>query len=277
MTVLRHERLRAGEMLAAPSPLWALVVEGAAILETAQSRQPVGAGDAVLVDARTAHRIAAATDADIVHADLQLVAPSHPLPSPLVVNDFSEQHPGVAGLVRTCPLGGQCQPFAVWYAGLVGAAMILSWQHTEEDDGLQAAGDGQVAEVVAALSTRPGDPWTLDRMASLVHLSRSALTERFRRATGRSPMRVLRELRMHRARKLLGEDAVPVTQVAFTVGYGSVAAFSRAFASAHDGIPPQEWRRSSAAEEAEYRPVQPGRDRGSRADQQEVLIRQPSS
>ncbi|WP_036967188.1 helix-turn-helix transcriptional regulator, partial [Promicromonospora kroppenstedtii] len=94
-----------------------------------------------------------------------------------------------------------------------------------------------VADVVAALAASPGEPWTLDRMAALVHLSRSALTERFRRATGHSPMRMLREVRMHRARTLLIDRCLPVTRVAFEVGYGSVAAFSRAFTTDHGRSP----------------------------------------
>lgn len=150
--------------------------------------------------------------------------------------------------------------------------------------------DTAVAHVVAELVARPGEPWTLDEMAGLVHLSRSALAGRFRRATGHSPMRVLREVRMHRARALLAVERLSVTRVAFEVGYGSVAAFSRAFAADH-GVSPLAWRAgpptststpprrrpwvpsvppsASGAGHPQDRPADPGRDRGSRADQQQ--------
>ncbi|MEU4388154.1 AraC family transcriptional regulator [Promicromonospora sp. NPDC023805] len=152
--------------------------------------------------------------------------------------------------------------------------------------------DPVVAHVVAELAARPGEPWTLDEMAGLVHLSRSALTGRFRRATGHSPMRMLREVRMHRARTLLTVERLSVTQVAFEVGYGSVAAFSRAFAADH-GVSPLAWRAglatststpprrrpwvpsappaASGAGHPQDRPAEPGRDRSSRADQQQRL------
>jgi len=274
MTSLRHERLPAGGRLAGPSHLWALVETGELVLKTTDGALSVRAGDALLVDARTPYHLTAATDSDLVYADLRLAVPSPPLPSPFLASGFRDQHPGVAGLVTACPLGDECRvssvsSFAVSYAGLVGAAMTSSWLAAGQDEAAGAAGDAEVAEVMAALATRPGDPWTLDRMASLVHLSRSALTERFRRAVGRSPMQILREVRMHRARKLLGTDSLPVTRIAFEVGYGSVAAFSRAFAAHHDGIPPQEWRRSSSgAGDAQPCPAQSGGAGGGRADEQ---------
>jgi AraC-like DNA-binding protein len=248
MTALRRERMAAGEMRSRPGGLWALVLAGAVTLEAASGRSRVLPGDAVLVDARTAHRFTADVDTDLVHGDLRQAAPSAALPSPLVLRGFSDAQRGVVALVTTCPLEAKDGPdlFATSYAGLLGAAMTALWRAAEgpvgsADDDVNGTADAQVASVVATLADRPGEPWTLDRMAGLVHLSRSALTERFRRATGHSPMRMLREVRMHRARALLAEGWLPVTRVAFEVGYGSVAAFSRAFTADH-GVSPLGWR-----------------------------------
>ena len=254
MTTMKRERLPAGATTSGPGALWALVLAGAATLETAGARTEILPGDAVLVDARTAHRLTADAETDLVHADVRRAAPSASLPSPLVVPGFSEQQRGVVALVTACPLEVKCSPdlFAASYASLIGAAMVALWQAAEGRDGRVPggadgpAGDAQVAHVVAALVARPGEPWTLDRMAGLVHLSRSALTERFRRATGHSPMRMLREVRMDRARILLTDEYLPVTRVAFEVGYGSVAAFSRAFAADH-GASPLAWRAAPIA------------------------------
>ena len=304
MTALRRERLPADANLVPPGALWVLVLSGAATLETADDRRTILPGDAVLVDPRTAHRLTADVDTDLVYGDLRRVAPSRPLPSPLVQRGFGKEHRGIVALVTTCPLSVQCKVdrFASAYAGLIGAA-ISSLLPVPEGVGGQAdergpADDPQVAEVVAALAARPGEPWTLDRMAGLVHLSRSALTDRFRRATGHSPMRMLREVRMHRARTLLTKQCLAVTRVAFEVGYGSVAAFSRAFAADH-GVSPLAWRtapatagsdavapdpaalapgapsnapfvrRVSGAGYPQERPAEPRRHRRSRADQQQ--------
>lgn len=298
MTALTRERLSAGDVRSRPGALWAVVLAGAATLETAGARHRVLSGDAVLVDARTAHRLVADRETDLVHGDLRPAVPSAALPSPLVVSGFDQRQRGVVALVTACPLDAISSPapFAASYAGLIGAAMTALWQETATPTGRAAESPGtgtsigalpdtQVADVVAALADRPGEPWTLDRMAALVHLSRSALTERFRRATGHSPMQMLREVRMHRARTLLIDRCLPVTRVAFEVGYGSVAAFSRAFTSDH-GLSPLAWRARppaprrqarpwvpsapfgpSGAGYPQERPAEPRRDRGGRPDQ----------
>jgi AraC-like DNA-binding protein len=297
MTTLTRERLPAGASTSGTTGFWALVVAGAATLETPGARSRVLPGDAVLVDARTAHRLTADVETDVVYGDLWRAVPSTALPSPLIVREFRERQVGVVALVMACPLDAKCSKdlFSASYAGLIGAAMSSLWR----DDVPGAAGaergvagaavvDAQVAEVVAALAERPGEPWTLDRMAGLVHLSRSALTDRFRRATGHSPMRMLREVRMNQARRLLTKQCLAVTRVAFEVGYGSVAAFSRAFTADH-GVSPLAWRtaptsavaaldpatngtsanRSSGARYAHERPADTGGYRRARADHEQ--------
>ena len=151
--------------------------------------------------------------------------------------------------------------------------MTSSWLAADEQN--NASVDSEVADVLAALTSRPGESWTLDRMAGLVHLSRSALTDRFRRTVGRSPMQMVREVRMQHARRLLGEPSVPVTRIAFEVGYGSVAAFSRAFAEQH-GASPQAWRATtSVAGNAKQCPQQAGARRADGADDQRRTYAEP--
>ncbi len=270
MSSLRHVRLAGGMTLAGPSgPRWALVADGAVVLETAAGSEPLAGGDAVLVEARTAHRFTASGPSGLVVADLRLAVPAYRLPSPLVVRDFGTRHAGVSALVGQCQLGdGRGLPlFAASYGNLIGAAMTQSWLDEERRDGGDASPDPAVAAVVAAVTERPGEPWTVERMAGLVHLSRSALGERFRRALGRSPVEVLREARMREARRLLGDASHPVEYVAFAVGYGSSAAFSRAF-STHHGIAPQAWRGASSTGDPEQGEEHTGRDGGRGAEQE---------
>lgn len=240
MTGIRRVQVERGDSVA-HQPGWALVMEGEVSLETVEGSQRLERGDAVLVDQRTAHRLSAVQSADLVLADLRLAVPATQLPSPLVVDDFARRHPGVAALVTMCPLraADRAWLFASSYGNLIGAAMTYSWR--EQVDGSAEDVDHDIATVVAAVSASPEEPWTVDRMARLVHLSRSALGDRFRRALGRSPVDVLREVRMEQARRLLAESGHPVAYVAFRVGYGSTAAFSRAFSAVH-GVSPQVWR-----------------------------------
>lgn len=256
LSALRHERLPAGSVLpTATGPLWVLVLAGVVTLETSEGTEPLHPGDAVLIDGRTAHRLTGEEDAELAVADLRLVVPPSPVPTPLVVRDFARRHRGVAELVRTCPLTGECRAsaFAVSYGGLLGASMIAAWQEDEGRDpgGESGPPDSAVATVVAALAASPADEWSVGRMAGLVHLSRSALAERFRRELGRSPAQVLREIRMQQARRLLADEFRSVGEIGHAVGYGSSAAFSRAF-SAHHRMAPQVWRAASAAGRAEH-------------------------
>jgi AraC-like DNA-binding protein len=246
LSALRHERLPEGAALPiSAGPLWALVLGGVVTLETAGASDPLCAGDAVLIDARTAYRLVGAEDAEVAVADLRVVVPPSPVPSPLVVRHFARRHHGVHELVRTCPLRDECRPtaFAASYGGLIGASMVAAWRDDQEPgaDSQNVPSDAAVAAVVAALAADSGSDWTVGRMARLVHLSRSALGERFRRELGRSPVQVLREIRMQEARRLLADEVRSVGEIGRGVGYGSSAAFSRAF-SAHHGMSPQEWR-----------------------------------
>jgi AraC-like DNA-binding protein len=250
MKTLRHERLLTGGQLSDLSdPLWSLVLEGSVMLETAADQVYLQSGDAVILGARTAHRFIALEVVEIAAADLRPVVPAYALPSPWVVRGFGTRHPGVVALVERCPLGGMCDAdsFAESYASLIGAAVTSSWVEAQAAQGAARPSvlDREVAEIVSVLAARPEETWTLERMARLAHLSRSVLVRRFRSALGRSPMEVLRDLRMREARTMLRDPSRSVTHVAYALGYSSGAAFTRAFAANHEGVTPREWRMAS--------------------------------
>lgn len=89
--------------------------------------------------------------------------------------------------------------------------------------------DPQIGRALALLHERPTEPWTAEMLASQVGMSRSVFAERFSTLIGESPMHYLTAWRMHVAAQKLREGPASVAQVAFTVGYESEAAFSRAF------------------------------------------------
>lgn len=107
---------------------------------------------------------------------------------------------------------------------------------------LTAAMDPALGPVLAAIHRDPSHPWTVTELATDARLSRSAFAERFTRLLGRAPAAYLTERRLERAAQLLRSTADPVSEVARAVGYGSDAAFSRAF-QRHFGAPPLRWRR----------------------------------
>jgi transcriptional regulator GlxA family with amidase domain len=98
--------------------------------------------------------------------------------------------------------------------------------------------------VGAALNLLHGDPshqWTVDELAMKVGLSRSALGERFTQLIGHSPMQYLTSWRIQTAARALANGADNIADVAARAGYGSEAAFSRAFKRV-TGIAPAKYR-----------------------------------
>jgi AraC-like DNA-binding protein len=111
----------------------------------------------------------------------------------------------------------------------------------EQTGWLAGLRDRSVGRALSLLHARPGDDWTLEKLARDVGLSRSALAERFSHFVGDPPMQYLTRWRMQAAARLLADGQTKVSAVALQVGYESEAAFSRAFKKAA-GVPPAAWR-----------------------------------
>jgi len=88
---------------------------------------------------------------------------------------------------------------------------------------------------------KPARNWTIEELAKDVGLSRSVLAERFANLVGIPPMYYLAKWRMQIASGLLSGGNTNIAGIAAEVGYGSEAAFSRAFKKLV-GIPPSAWR-----------------------------------
>ncbi len=102
--------------------------------------------------------------------------------------------------------------------------------------------DRKLMVAVNAMSADPARDWTVGQLAELVHLSRSAFAARFKRSLGESPIRTLTRIRLKAAAtKLLQGSSIP--QAAAHYGYGSEAAFNRAFGREF-GVTPGRWKRA---------------------------------
>jgi AraC-like DNA-binding protein len=102
--------------------------------------------------------------------------------------------------------------------------------------------DPQVGAALRLMHGRPAAPWTLDRLAREVAMSRSSFAERFTAYVGSPPMQYLARWRLQLAARMLTVDALSVGQAASAVGYRSEAAFNRAF-KREVGEAPGVWRR----------------------------------
>ena len=108
--------------------------------------------------------------------------------------------------------------------------------------------DPLVARAFAAMAMRPGDDHSLQSLAHLACLSRSAFAARFTGAVGKSPMQVLRELRLRQAMHQLKASGLAVELIARNAGYASRSSFIKAFRKSY-GMEPSEVRRSGATKD----------------------------
>ena len=103
--------------------------------------------------------------------------------------------------------------------------------------------DPQVARAFAEMVAHPGARHSVHSLARTACLSRSAFEARFTRVVGRSPMIILRDLRMRQAAEQLASTTMTVDAIARHAGYASRSSFVRAFRQAH-GCDPTAYRRS---------------------------------
>ncbi|MDB6087150.1 MAG: AraC family transcriptional regulator [Gammaproteobacteria bacterium] len=95
----------------------------------------------------------------------------------------------------------------------------------------------RAGQVVRAMLANPARDWTLNQLADRGNVSRSTLVRAFRRWARIAPLKFLTSLRLELARRKLRSTDLPLSQIAYEVGYRSDSAFSRAYRR-HFGMPP---------------------------------------
>ncbi|WP_163269264.1 AraC family transcriptional regulator [Chelativorans alearense] len=117
-------------------------------------------------------------------------------------------------------------------ADVVAATIVRGWVECGCGDAtgwIEALRDPRLGRVIAALHRDPGRAWTVAEMAAEMGSSRSVFAERFAAATGTTPLRYVAALRMRLATQWIGRDRIAIDTVARRLGYGSQAAFARAY------------------------------------------------
>ena len=111
---------------------------------------------------------------------------------------------------------------------------------------LTAAMDPVLGPVMTAIHRSPERDWSVEELAKLAALSRSAFAARFNALLGQPPGTYVLRQRLEHAAHLLRSTNEPVGRIAAVVGYESEAAFSRAFTRAH-GRSPRAWRTAQSS------------------------------
>ena len=110
--------------------------------------------------------------------------------------------------------------------------------------------DPHVGKALAAIHEEPARDWTVESLAALSGLSRSAFAARFPTVVGQPPLQYLTTWRLNLAADQLRAGTAGVGEIAAKVGYGSQAALTRAF-KAQFGTTPAAFRRALSPPDAE--------------------------
>ncbi|MGI9372363.1 MAG: GlxA family transcriptional regulator [Hyphomicrobiales bacterium] len=133
------------------------------------------------------------------------------------------------------------------------ARLVSDWfMHTEirPSEGSQRSGlierfgtnDPAVLDAIDLMRSHIGDPLHLSQIAEYAKVSVRQLNRVFREQTGLSTMAFYRDLRLEKARNLLRNSAMPLTDIAITTGFSSSSHFSKAYAGKFSE-PPSQMRR----------------------------------
>ncbi len=111
--------------------------------------------------------------------------------------------------------------------------MILIREYIDRgyaNSGLAAAlQDKRMASMLNAIHTNPANEWTVEAMAELAFMSRSAFAKSFKEMLNLSPLAYLQRLRMHNAYRWLRDENITISEAASRTGYATEASFSKAF------------------------------------------------
>lgn len=104
--------------------------------------------------------------------------------------------------------------------------------------------DPLIDRALAAIHENPAGDWTVEALAEIAGLSRSAFAARFGDLVGQTPLRYVSAWRLNLAADYLRTGPMKVAEIAARVGYGSEAALNRAFKAQFE-VTPAEFRRRS--------------------------------
>lgn len=100
----------------------------------------------------------------------------------------------------------------------------------------------KLVEVVTLMEANIHEPLSLDELASHANTSRRQLERLFRRYLGCTPTRYYLELRLTRARQLLLQTDMPITDIAMACGFVSPPHFTKCYHDRHGHSPSAERR-----------------------------------
>jgi AraC-like DNA-binding protein len=94
---------------------------------------------------------------------------------------------------------------------------------------MQNSNLAKIEKALKHIHSSYSEAMTVDSLAALVNMSSSAFHRAFNDATASSPIQYIKKIRLSKAREMLLEERVRVSEAAIQVGYESTAQFTREF------------------------------------------------
>jgi len=114
---------------------------------------------------------------------------------------------------------------------------------TMEAGNAAAPSDALIKSLLVYIHENYARNLTVDDLAAAVHISRRACFRVFRENLHMTPLEYLRQYRLNRARALLEDTRLPITEIAYECGLGSSSYFGKTFREAF-GCTPGDYRRN---------------------------------
>lgn len=267
-----------------------LVVEGDGILITGSSASPVplSSGDVFILLGNESYKLfdregstlAACVDVEALRVGNQIRLGGEGPASAFVCGYFEVDHSDVKPLMQALPkllslrmeegrtiafqsvlellgaetaiprLGSEAATARLFELLFIHAVRCFAQEYSLPRGWLAGLADKNLALAIEAVHGDHRKHWTVDMMAKVAGMSRSAFAARFKEVVGQPPLGYLTDWRIYKATRLLEKSSVRVSDVARAVGYASEAAFTKAFVRGV-GARPSEYRKARLSREGE--------------------------
>lgn len=116
---------------------------------------------------------------------------------------------------------------------------FLKDKNASQASALRAARDSRIVRALMEIGHDPARNWTVDALAEIAGMSRTAFSSGFKKLTNATPQAAVRHARLARAMNALTVTDRPIELIADQSGYNSSAAFARAFKKEFGANPAQ--------------------------------------
>jgi AraC-like DNA-binding protein len=150
-------------------------------------------------------------------------------PAPLAVFDLNRL---ASALLTECGAWGPSEePLPTYAQTLFAALAAVCWRLAEQPSPVvvPAGRSPELRKALRLTEQRLGDQVRFEEIAEKVGLAPRSLARRFEDETGMTWRAALRRMRIMAAVEKLADDDLPITAIAFSVGYNSLSAFNAAF------------------------------------------------